>query len=50
MKRRVVASTIQAAGLLTIAAGIGLVSLWGGIVAAGLGAVIYGVALERSDH
>ena len=49
MKRKIAASAVQVAGMLTVSAAVGLVSVWGGLLTLGAGALLFGVALERSS-
>jgi len=41
------ANILQVTGLIAIAVGAGLIFVPAGVVVAGLGAVLYGLALER---
>src|ERR1039458_9908234 len=47
--RALIATALQAVGILTIAAGVGFVSFWGGLLALGVGLVLFGVAIERGE-
>lgn len=49
MTRKSIAAALEAVGLLTVATGVGFVSVWGGILTLGAGMVIFGVAIERGD-
>ena len=46
--RAIIATALQASGVVAIAAGVGFVSLWGGIITLGAGLVLFGIAVERS--
>jgi hypothetical protein len=48
MKRKIIANILEATGALAISGGIETVSRWGGIVAFGAAAILFGVALERA--
>ena len=48
MDRRLVASGLQVSGLVSLVVGAGLASLVAAFVVAGVGLVLWGVALERS--
>ena len=48
--RDIIATVLQAVGVLTVAAGVGFVSFWGGLVTFGVGLVLFGVAVERGDE
>lgn len=51
MKRRAVIATIlQALGVLTVSAAVERVSLWGGLLTLGVGLVAFGIAVERGDR
>lgn len=43
---RKIATALQSLGILSIAAGVGLFSIAAGIITLGIGAVLFGVALE----
>jgi hypothetical protein len=43
-----VASVLQVSGIAAIAIGAGLVYIPAGIIAAGIGALLFGLALERA--
>jgi hypothetical protein len=42
------ATALESAGILAVAAGVGLFSIAAGIIVVGVGAILFGVALERS--
>jgi hypothetical protein len=44
-----IATLVQAAGVVAIAIGLGLIWMPLGIVAAGIGTLLFGIALERSE-
>lgn len=46
--KAIVTVALQALGVVSIAGGIAMVSLWGGAIALGVGMLAFGVALERS--
>lgn len=41
--------TLQALGVVSIAGGVAMVSLWGGAITLGAGMLAFGVALERGE-
>jgi hypothetical protein len=45
---RVIATILQAAGVLTVAAGFGFLWVWAGLMALGVGMAMFGIALERA--
>jgi hypothetical protein len=46
---RIVASLLEALGVLAVAGGVGFLAVWAGIVTLGAGLVLFGIALERGD-
>ena len=48
MDRRLVSTGLQVSGLVSLVVGAGLASLVAAFVVAGVGLVLWGVALERS--
>jgi CHASE2 domain-containing sensor protein len=48
-RKTIIATALQAAGILTVSAGVGFVSFWGGLITLGAGLVVFGVAVERGE-
>ena len=48
-RKSLIATALEATGILTASAAVGFVSLWGGLLTLGLGLVAFGVAVERGD-
>jgi hypothetical protein len=49
MARRI-ATVLQAIGIAAVAFGVGIFSIPGGIITAGAGAVLFGLAIERGEQ
>lgn len=49
-RRSIVATILQASGILSVAAGIGFFSLRDGLIALGVGTLAFGIAVERDAH
>lgn len=49
-KRQIIATVLEAVGVLGISAGVGIASLFAGIITLGVGLVVFGVAIERVDR
>jgi len=47
--KALIATILQALGVLTMAGGISLICLWGGLIALGIGFTVFGIAIERND-
>lgn len=45
--KAVIATILEALGLLAVAGGVALVSIWAGVIVFGAGLVLFGVAMER---
>ncbi|MCU1494798.1 MAG: hypothetical protein JWO62_2562 [Acidimicrobiaceae bacterium] len=45
--KQIVATILEAAGVLAIAYGVYLVSRWGALVTLGAGLIVFGIAIER---
>lgn len=48
-KRIVIASSVQVIGIVSISGGLYLIRTWAGLIGFGIGAVVFGVGIERSD-
>jgi hypothetical protein len=48
--RRYLPVVIQLIGVLVVAVGFGLLTLWAGVIAGGIGLMIFGVAAELSER
>lgn len=47
--KSIIVATLQAMGVISIAGGVAMVTLWAGAVVLGVGMVAFGVAIERAD-
>ena len=47
MNRQLLAYLVQILGLVLLAVGVGLFSIPGGLITAGVSAAVFGIALER---
>lgn len=48
--RPVIATLLQVLGIAAVAAGTGLVATWAGVIVGGVGALLFGLAVERGGQ
>lgn len=47
VKRTVIATILEAAGILAVSAGAARVAVWAGLLVLGVGLVLFGISVER---